>query len=1031
MAKVKLRGFASLPADTFAQGPQSGTDNGEGEPISANGRTGPFDGQPIQGFSGVQFAPDVNGSYWFLSDNGFGGKENSADYLLRIYQAKPNFNQVNNDSGINDSQNNASQSNDSGSIEIEQFIQFSDPDNLIPFNIVKEDTAERLLTGADFDIESFTIANDGSIWVGDEFGPYLLHFDSTGKLIEAPIPTPNITNLNTLNGQDPIVIGHRGASGSRPEHTLAAYELAIEQGANFIEPDLVATKDGVLIARHENALAVVELDDDGNIVFDDNGKPVVTSETTNIADLDKFADLLTVKEIDGDKIGGWFSEDLTLAEIKELRARERIPEVRPDNTEFNDRFEIPTLEEVIDLVKQVETETGKKIGIYPETKHPTYFAKEGTTVDGDRINISLEQTLIDTLVAQEFTDPNRIFIQSFEIENLIQLDKSIMPAAGVDIPLVQLLGDFEGEFVNDAGGGFSVPYDVAFNFREGNSQANPNVYDNFPIEFDKNIDYGDLANEKVIQYISTYADGLGPWKNSFLLRESLSEPVDGNNDGKAEISTQLTGEILPLVGWAHKAGMLVHPYTMRDEEQFLTLNPDGTPQTPQDEFEQLIQLGVDGYFTDHPETGDQVRDAVTADFVLSPQNPDVIANNLEPNLSGSRGFEGMAFNPDRSKLYPLLEGAVTGDPDNALRIYEFDPNQSKYTGLVGFYGLEDSRHAIGDFTPINDTEFLVIERDSNQGDEAQFKKIFKIDISQIDANGYASKEEVVDLLNIEDPQDLNSDGETSFDFPFVTIENVVVVDENTILVANDNNYPFSVGRGPDIDNNEIILLELDEPLNLDPRLGDEALKKSPTKLISGTPDKDLLIADIDFNGIGDTIFTGGGNDEIDIAIKTNARNNRVNAGKGDDLIFVSHQDNVFGDAGNDTFDASNGRGRNRISGGIGDDIFFLGENDRALGGEGDDQFYVQFGGDNIIAGGKGADQFWIANTELPTSSNTIIDFELGTDVIGILGSSSLNIASADDLDIKIAGRNTEIGFKNQTLAIINGIESTQIDILLA
>lgn len=819
MARVKLKGFASLPADTFAEGPQSGTDNGEGEPISANGRTGPFDGQPVQGFSGVQFAPDVDGCYWFLSDNGFGGKDNSADYLLRIYQVKPNFNQVNNSSGNNNSESNNSGSNELGSVEIEEFIQFSDPDNLIPFNIVREDTNERLLTGADFDIESFTIAKDGSIWVGDEFGPYLLHFDSTGKLIEAPISTPNITNLNTLDGQDPIVIGHRGASGSRPEHTLAAYELAIEQGADFIEPDLVATKDGVLIARHENALAVVELDDDGNIVFDDNGKPKVTSETTNIADLDKFADRLTVKEIDGEKIGGWFSEDLTLAEIKELRARERIPGVRPENTEFNDRFEIPTLEEVIDLVKQVETETGKKIGIYPETKHPTYFAKEGTTVDGEPINISLEQTLIDTLVAEDFTDPNRIFIQSFEIENLIQLDKNIMPAAGVDLPLVQLLGDFEREFVNDSGGGFSVPYDVAFNFREGNPEANPNVYNDFPIEFNENTDYGDLANREVIQYISTYADGLGPWKNSFLLRESLSEPVDGNGDGKAEITTQLTGEILPLVEWAHEAGMLVHPYTMRDEEQFLTLNPDGTPQTPQDEFEQLIQLGVDGYFTDHPETGDRIRDAVTADFVLSPQNPDVIANNLEPNLSGSRGFEGMAFSPDRSKLYPLLEGAVAGDPDNALRIYEFDPNQSKYTGLVGFYGLEDSRHAIGDFTPINDQEFLVIERDGNQGDEAEFKKVFKIDISQVDPNGYVKKEEVVDLLNIADPQDLNSDGSTSFDFPFVTIENVLAVDENTILVANDNNYPFSIGRGPDIDNSEIILLELDEPLHLDPLLG--------------------------------------------------------------------------------------------------------------------------------------------------------------------------------------------------------------------
>ena len=311
-----------------------------------------------------------------------------------------------------------------------------------------------------------------------------------------------------------MVIGHRGASGSRPEHTLESYKLAIAYGADFIEPDLVATKDGELIARHENALAVVELDDDGNIVFDENGKPNVTSETTNVAELDKFAGLLTVKEIDGDKIGGWFSEDFTLSEIKELKARERIPGVRPLNTAFNDEYEIPTFQEVIDLVKDVEAETGKKIGIYPETKHPTYFAKEGTLIDGTPINISLSQKLVDTLVESEFTDPNRIFIQSFEIENLIELDKNIMPESGVDIPLVQLLGDF-----SDDGGSFSVPYDVVYNFNSDNADANPEIYQGFPIAFDENTNYGDLANQEVVNYISTYADGLGPWKNSFILRE--------------------------------------------------------------------------------------------------------------------------------------------------------------------------------------------------------------------------------------------------------------------------------------------------------------------------------------------------------------------------------------------------------------------------------------------------------------------------------------------------------------------------------
>ncbi|WP_416673966.1 alkaline phosphatase [Egbenema bharatensis] len=786
-----LVGFASLPADTFAEGPPAGGDDGTGQPISANDRTGPFEGQPIQGFSGVQFAPGSDGStFWFLSDNGFGSKVNSADYLLRLYQAKPDF--------------------ATNAVEVEGFVQLSDPNNLIPFEIQNEGTEDRLLTGADFDPESFVLAADGTIWVGEEFGPYLLHFSAEGELLEAPIATPNLLNLNTLNGQDPLVLAHRGASGERPEHTLEAYQLAIEQGADFIEPDLVSTKDGVLIARHENALATVELDEDGNIVRDENGKPIVTSETTNVAELEKFADRLTVKSIDGDLYGGWFSEDFTLAEIKELRSRERIPNVRPGNTEFNDQFEIPTLAEIIDLVKQVEAETGKQIGIYPETKHPTFFAKEGTFLDGTPINISLGQILIDTLVENEFTDADRLFIQSFEIENLLELQNEIMPAAGIDIPLVQLTGDF-----TNTQGSFSAPYDVVYNFQEGNANANPEVYADFPIGFGADTDYGDLANPEVLNYIGqAYAEGLGPWKNSFLLREAIDTPVDGNGDGIAEISTQLTGEVLPLITWAHAAGMQVHPYTFRNEERFLTLNPDGTPQTPEQEIEQVIRLGADGFFTDFPATGDLVRDQITADEVRSPDNPEVLAGNEVANLPRSRGFEGMAISPDGSKLYPVLEGTVTGDPKGAVRIYEFDVASKAYQGLVGYYQLEDASHAIGEFTVVNDNEYLIIERDSLQADEAAFKQIFKVDISQVDESGFVEKELVADLLNISDPDDLTGDGSNTFRFPFVTVESVLVLDENTLLVANDNNYPFSVGRPPEIDNNEIIKIELGQSLNL-------------------------------------------------------------------------------------------------------------------------------------------------------------------------------------------------------------------------
>ncbi len=784
---AEITGFASLPADTFAEGPDAGGNDGTGAPISRNGRTGPFNGQPIQGFSGVQFAPGGDGStFWFLSDNGFGAQANSADYLLRIYQADPSL---------------AGSEGGSGDVEIQGFVQLSDPNSLIPFDIVNEGTPERLLTGADFDVESFVIDGNGDLWIGEEFGPYLLHFDASGVLLDAPIATPNVNTLNTLNGQDPLVIGHRGASGSRPEHTLASYELAIEQGADFIEPDLVVTKDGILVARHENEI----------------------SGTSDVADRPEFADRQTTKIIDNTEFTGWFVEDFTLAELKTLRAKERIPAVRPDNTAFDGQFEIPTLAEVIDLVKTVEAETGKKIGIYPETKHPTFLAKEGTFLDGTPINLDTSQLLVDTLIAEGFTDPSRIFLQSFEVQNLIEIQARLNAEGIGEIPLVQLYGDTtEAADPTDA---FSFPYDIRYNVAQGNDLAA--IYGRAFLDAAENplsaeTVYADLDNAAILQVMGdTYAEGAGPWKNNILLREALETPVDGNGDGVAEISTKLTGAVTSFIDDAHAAGLQVHPYTHRNEERFLTLNADGTPQTPESELAQLISIGVDGFFTDFPATGDAVRDRVVADEVRSPQNPAVLAGEAVANLGRSQGFEGLAFSPDRATLYPLLEGTVTGDPAGSLRIYEFDVASAAYEGLVGLYQLESTTHAIGDFTPINTNEFLVIERDNNQGEAAEFKKIFKVDLSAVNSNGFVQKEEVVDLLTLKDPNDLNGDGSTTFDFPFQTIEDVLVLDSNTILVANDNNYPFSVGRPPAIDNNEIIEIQLDKSLNLDARLGVE------------------------------------------------------------------------------------------------------------------------------------------------------------------------------------------------------------------
>jgi glycerophosphoryl diester phosphodiesterase len=703
--------------------------------------------------------------------------------------------------------------------------------------------------------------------------------------------------------------------------------------------------------------------------------------------------------LDGVEVTAYFAEDFTLAEIKQLRAVQPRPYRDPS---FNELYEIPTFQEVIELVQQIEAETGKKIGIYPETKHPTFFDEQG---------LSLEEPLIATLQATGFTDPSRIFIQSFEFANLIDLQNNLLPAAGLEnLPLVQLYGDVEAAN-SDSGDGFSVPYDIIHNFSnpEFDEAAAREIYgdlvDIVP-DFGQDItgdgipdtNYQDLATKEVFEYLgSAYAEGVGPWKNSFLLREPIATPVDGNGDGVAEITSQLTGEIRPFIEWAHDAGMQVHPYTLRDEERFLTLNADGTPQSPEDEFRQLIELGVDGFFTDFPETGRMVL------------------NEYLPNLATSRGFEGMAYSPDRSTLYPLLEGTVQGDPANSLRIYEFDVATKEYKGLLGYYRTEVAGHAIGDFTPINDHEFLIIERDGLQGEAAEFKKIYKVDLSKKDATGFVEKVEIVDLLNIQDPHDLNGDGETTFDFPFVTIESVIAIDENTIVVTNDNNYPFSVGRGPDIDNNEVIVLKLDQPLNLASELGEP-----PQDLVTGSANADILIGGTDFDAINDIVFTGAGNDEVDVPTAgSRAGDNRVFTGSGNDIIFVGDGDRSFGGSDDDEIDATEATDY-RISGGAGHDIFFLGADGRALGGEGDDKFFVQEGGNNIISGGAGADQFWIVNGDLPATANTILDFSMVTDVLGIGGQG----AGFGFDDLTLSGNSIMIGAT--TVAIINGVDTVTL-----
>ena len=321
----------------------------------------------------------------------------------------------------------------------------------------------------------------------------------------------------------------------------------------------------------------------------------------------------------------WFAEDFTLAEIKTLRAVERIPEVRPGNTQYDGQFEIPTLAEVIALVRQVEAETGRVGGIVPETKHPTYFEAEGTRLDGTPIATDTSALLVETLVEEGFTDPERVLIQSFELANLIRLQTELMPEASIDLPLVQLL--------NEGG------YDIAFNFDPDKAAlgADPSVYEALDFELTADSPFnGDLYRPEALQAMAElYAEAIGPYKDDLLPTRTVQPPVDGNGDGVATITRQLTGETTSLLEDARAAGLEVIIYTLRDEEPFQSLYRDGTVRPVEREYLDFIELGVDGFFTDSPGTGRTELNELMGGVGLG--GPEVDWNTLAEEVT--RNFE--------------------------------------------------------------------------------------------------------------------------------------------------------------------------------------------------------------------------------------------------------------------------------------------------------------------------------------------------------------------------------------------------------
>jgi glycerophosphoryl diester phosphodiesterase len=373
-------------------------------------------------------------------------------------------------------------------------------------------------------------------------------FALSAALSSAPALADGDQRRGGWNGEQsrPLVIGHRGTAGHLPEHTLEGYALAIELGADYIEPDLVATKDGVLIARHEP-----------NMI-----------NTTNVKDLPQFASRKRKAVVDGAEEEGFFASDFTWDEIKQIRAVQAFGE---RDQGFNGRFRIPRLEEIIELAKRKSRDEERVIGIYPETKHPTYHQNLG---------LALEDRLLNVLQRAGWNHRGApVFIQSFEQANLKYLRTK------TSVRLIQLVDadDVAPDGSITYAAPFDRPYDWAVAGRAGT--------------------FGDLLTPAGLAEVRTYADGIGPWKpyliSAACLKVEAGKCVDANGDG---LVNEADRKLLPpsaVVDNAHAQGLLVHPFTFRDEQRRLASDYKGNPVN---EYLAFYEAGVDGLFSDFADT---------------------------------------------------------------------------------------------------------------------------------------------------------------------------------------------------------------------------------------------------------------------------------------------------------------------------------------------------------------------------------------------------------------------------------------------
>ena len=731
-----------------------------------------------------------------MADNGYGSIENSADFNLRVYRIRPEFKTA---------------TGGSGAVAVEGRIELKDPKRYVPFPIVNEFTRTRVLTGSDFDLESLQKAPDGTLWFGEEFGPFLLHTSATGKLLQAPIPLPDVDKpgLEVRAPQNPF------SEESSALRVMNAFRADARRNGNvkpvIFSPSFQLLKDGNPANDVESRTAPPAgsgLKAASSEIFDvaslqSAGFPVVPytiNDTPTMQALlklgvkgiisdrsDLLLDAVSKYDANGDgEVGDYLGAD-GLIDINKFDAQGHrgSRNLRPENT-------LPAMEAGLDnLMTTLETDTGvTKDGTLVLNHDPYVQATKCRRADGTAYvpeqDILIKNLTLAQVQSQYICD--KLFRGATQLN-----DRSLSPVA-VAFAKQEKLAD---------------PY------------AMPTAQQLF--------DFADF-------YTEWYRNGPGKstagadkkWKNAARVHFNVETKVNPRTD-KDTLGNVYRNRTIEAKAFADELGALIESNDLEDRADVQSFD-FRTLLEIQHEYPDIQTVYL---FGDFPSFADQKIAGSDDGTNLQPQGGDntpwlagvrwpyrvtALAKPFRAQTSG--GFEGMALTSDGKTLLPLIEKPLVGDAPGLLRINAFDIATRKYTGARYGYPLDVHGTNIGDFVMFSATKGVVIERDASQGDLNGYKTVHEVTLGAPGTT--VGKALVVDLLKIDDPAGISGTSSTGdiglgnpFAFPFTTIEDVVVLGPKRIGVLNDNNYPFSVGRhvgSKTPDDNEFVVLDLDRPL---------------------------------------------------------------------------------------------------------------------------------------------------------------------------------------------------------------------------